>query len=120
MAKIKVSEVKSKRIKYLQDDAIPDINTPWQVDEETAYPGSRVEEFIKKMLTDLDTNVKTKIGYWCWSGSVDASNFYHLWGFASEDDCTKYKADPEGNAALLLVNEALPISTVQGDSYSAS
>ena len=119
MAKIKVSEVKSKRIKYLQDDAIPDINTPWQVDEETAYPGSRVEEFIKKMLTDLDTNVKTKIGYWCWSGSVDASNFYHLWGFASEDDCTKYKADPEGNAALLLVNEALPISTVQGDSYSA-
>lgn len=119
MAKIKVSEVKSKRIKYLQDDPIPDINTPWQVDEETAYPGSRVEEFIKKMLTGLDTNIKTKIGYWCWSGSVDASNFYHLWGFASEDDCTKYKADPEGNAALLLVNEALPISTVQGDSYSA-
>lgn len=119
MAKIKVSDVKSRRIKYLQDDPIPDINTPWQVDEETAYPGSRVEEFIKKMLTGLDTNIKTKIGYWCWSSEVDASNFYHLWGFASEDDCTKYKTDPEGNAALLLVNEALPISTVQGDSYSA-
>lgn len=119
MAKIKVSEVKSKRIKYLQDDPIPDINTPWQVDEETAYPGSRVEEFIKKMLTGLDTNIKTKIGYWCWSSEVDASNFYHLWGFASEEACTKYKTDPEGNAALLLVNEALPISTVQGDSYSA-
>ena len=76
------------------------------------YSGQAVQDFIKKQFG-------SKIGYVCWSTSVDASNNYHLWGFASEDDCTKYKADPEANASLLLVNEALPISTVQGDSYSA-
>ena len=48
MGKIKVSDVKGKRIKYLQDDPIPDLDTAWQVDEETAYPGMRVEEFINR------------------------------------------------------------------------
>ena len=56
MGKIKVSDVKGKRIKYLQDDPIPDLDAAWQVDEETAYPGSRVEEFIKRQFG-------TKVGY---------------------------------------------------------
>lgn len=50
MGKIKVTDKKSTRIKYLQDDPIPDIDTSWQIDDETSYPGSRVEEFIKSQL----------------------------------------------------------------------
>lgn len=50
MAKIKVTDKKATRIKYLQDDPIPDIDTSWQIDDETSYPGSRVEEFIKSQL----------------------------------------------------------------------
>ena len=53
------------------------------------------------------------------SNNVNASNLYHLLGFATREDYTEYVAAPEANAALLLVDEALPISTVQGDSYGA-
>ena len=53
------------------------------------------------------------------SNNVDASNLYHLWGFATKEDYSKYISDPVTNNALLLVDEQLPISTVQGDSYSA-
>lgn len=107
--------------KKISENAIPDINADWGKDASNGLPysGQAVQTFIKKTLTALDSDMKKKVGWWCWSSSVDASNFYHLWGFASEEDCTRYKADPEGNTALLLVNEALPISTVQGDSYSA-
>ena len=53
------------------------------------------------------------------SNNVDASNVYHLWGFATKEDYSKYISDPVTNNALLLVDEPLPISTVQGDTYSA-
>ena len=55
MSKVKVTDVKRTRIKYLQDDPIPNLNTNWQVDEETAYPGKRIEEFIKKQFGDIET-----------------------------------------------------------------
>lgn len=108
--------------KKISENAIPDINADWGKDASNGLPysGQAVQTFIKNTLTALDSDMKKKVGWWCWSTAIDASNFYHLWGFASEDDCTKYKADPEGNVALLLVNEALPISTVQGDSYTAN
>ena len=48
-----------------------------------------------------------------------ASNFYHIWFFASDDDKTAYLADPEGNASLRLSDEVIPISTVQGDSFGS-
>ena len=35
------------------------------------YSGQAVQMFLKKQ-------IKSKIGYQCWSTSVDASNFYHL------------------------------------------
>ena len=91
--------------------------TPTASDEVNTLPysGEAVQKFIKDSLQRCEK----KIGYYCWSSSPDASNFYHLWGFASEEDKTSYMADPEGCADLLLVNEALPISTVQGDSYGA-
>lgn len=107
--------------KKISENAIPDINADWGKDASNGLPysGQAVQTFIKDTMKSLDNSIKKKVGWWCWSSTIDASNFYHLWGFASEDDCTKYKSDPEANASLLLVNEALPISTVQGDSYSA-
>ena len=76
------------------------------------YSGQSVQDFIKKMFNG-------KVGYWRWSKSPGNANYYHLWGFATKDDYTEYVADPDGNAALLLVDEALPISTAQGDGYGA-
>lgn len=107
--------------KKISENAIPDINADWGKDASNGLPysGQAVQTFIKDTMKSLDSSIKKKVGWWCWSTNIDASNFYHLWGFASEDDCTKYKSDPEANASLLLVNEALPISTVQGDSYAA-
>lgn len=49
----------------------------------------------------------------------DASTFYHIEAFASEDDAVEFDADPDSNAHLRLLNEPIPISTVQGDAYTA-
>lgn len=105
MAKVSENEITGLDIDWGND---PSLNLP--------YSGTQVQRFIKSQLRRLDTG---KIGYWCWSTSPDNANYYHLWGFATKDDYTEYVADPDGNAALLLVDEALPISTVQGDSYGA-
>ena len=53
------------------------------------------------------------------SNNVNASNPYHLLGFATKEDYNKYASDPVANNALLLVDQPLVVSTVQGDSYSA-
>lgn len=100
--------------KKTSTNAISSLDDDWGKDSANnlPYSGQAVQDFIKRQFGG-------KCGYLCWSTSVDASNFYHLWGFATKDDATTYMADPEGNAGLLLVNEALPISTVQGDSYGA-
>lgn len=82
------------------------------------YSGEAVQTFIK---TALQKSEK-KVGYFKWSNSVDSSNYYHLYGFADESSYNEWNSgDKEDDAikALLLVDEALPISTVQGDSYAA-
>ena len=93
---------------------IPSLLTDWANDPASGLPfaGQKVQEFIKKQFN-------AKVGYWCWSSEPDVGGFYHLWGFATKDARTEYLADPEGNAGLLLVNEALPISAIKGDSYNA-
>lgn len=93
---------------------ITSLTDDWANDAANGLPfsGQAVQDFIKKQFG-------SKVGTWCWSPTVDASNFYHIWGFATEADKQAYLADPDGNASLLLANEALPISTVQGDSYGA-
>lgn len=101
--------------KKVSDNEIKDMTVDWGKDTTNGnlpFSGQAVQDFIKRQFG-------TKVGTWRWSPNVDASNFYHLWGFATEDDKQAYLADPEGNASLLLANEALPISTVQGDSYGA-
>lgn len=101
--------------KKVSDNKIKDMTVDWGKDTTNGnlpFSGQAVQDFIKRQFG-------TKVGTWCWSPNVDASNFYHIWGFATEEDKQTYLADPEGNASLLLANEALPISTVQGDSYGA-
>lgn len=101
--------------KKVSDNEIKDMTVDWGKDTTNGnlpFSGQAVQDFIKRQFG-------TKVGTWCWSPNVDASNFYHIWGFATEEDKQTYLADPEGNASLLLANEALPISTVQGDSYGA-
>lgn len=100
--------------KKTSTNSITSLDQDWGNDTANNLPfsGQAVQDFIKKQFN-------SKVGYWQWSTSVDGSNFYHLWGFATKDDATAYLADPDGNAALLLVNEALPISTVQGDSFGS-
>ena len=100
--------------KSTSPNSIKSLSDDWGKDAANGLPysGQAVQDFIKAQFG-------TKIGCWCWSSSPDASNFYHLWGFATEADKEAYITAPEDNADLLLVNEALPISTVQGDSYGA-
>ena len=100
--------------KKTSPNSITSLADNWANDAANGLPfsGQAVQDFIKKQFG-------SKVGTWCWSPNVDASNFYHIWGFATEADKQAYLADPEGNASLLLANEALPISTVQGDSYGA-
>lgn len=74
-----------------------------------------VERFLKANLIKIGN----KVGCLKWSDDIDASNFYHLWGFATEDDYELYINDPEEYESLLLVDIPLPISTVQGDSFGA-
>ena len=83
------------------------------------HDGFDIEVSLQKKLKSHDDGLKAKVGYQCWSTSPDASNYYHLWGFAKKEDYAKYIADPDNESSLLIFDEALPISTVQGDSYGA-
>lgn len=82
------------------------------------YSGAAVQKFIKDSLQRCEK----KIGCYKWSDNVDGSNYYHLLGFTDEDAYNEWRSgDKEDDAikALVLMDEALPISTVQGDSYAA-
>lgn len=101
MVKIKVSEARGARIKYLQDDPIPDLNASWQVDGETAYPGKRVEEFIKRQF-------RGKVGYVYRTSEKQDDGNYHLQFFATEEDYNTWAADKEAHSELLLGDVVLP------------
>lgn len=73
-----------------------------------------VERFIKQKLSEHDI----KIGWQEWILD-NSTNFYHLLGFANQHDYELYDSDPETYESLVLVDLTLPISTVQGDSYSS-
>lgn len=98
----------AKKIKNIIDEVISSIDTPWQISEDTAYKGERVEEFLKKELA-------SKVGCACWSANVDSNNHYHLWGFYSQADMERYVSDPVANASLLIADAVLPIANIQVD-----
>jgi len=103
-------------------NAIKDvIKESWSNDTRNGLPysGKAVREALQSKLGELEGK---KVGYLAWSDNIDSSNNYHLWGFKSKADYDEYRiGDKEDDAikALLLFDIALPISTVQGDSYAA-
>ena len=76
------------------------------------YDGYDIEVSLQRKLQELSN----KAGYSRW---VQKETYYYLQGFASSDAARTYDSDPETNAALLLYEEMLPISTTQSDSYVA-
>lgn len=106
------------KIEQSTNELLDVLTENWSNDERVSLPysGGAVRRALQAKLKEIDGK---KIGYCCWSNTVDGSSFYHLWGFAKRDDYLAYITDPVANAALLLLDEALPISTVQGDSYGA-
>ena len=94
------NKVSSNQIINIDQDCGKDISNG------LPYSGNAVQNFIK-------TTFKQKIGYLRMSNNVNASNLYHLLGFATKEDYNKYASDPVANNALLLVDQPLVVSTVQ-------
>ena len=106
--------------KISQNKIINVLTEDWGKDARNGLPysGKAVREALQALLKEHDR----KVGYYHWSPTIDSSNYYHLWGFRNEADYKTYVAGDKEDAsikALLLVDEALPINTVQGDSYGA-
>lgn len=97
------------------DEKIPNLDQPWAgVDsdgKEWGYDKARVEEFIKEQF-------RSKYGY-TRAKFNEQTTFYELESFASEEKAVEYDSDPENNSALRLNVTVIPISTVQGDAYTA-
>ena len=89
------------------DQQIPNMETPWQ-----NYRGNRVEEFIKKQFG-------TKVGCLYITPNKQQDNYYHVWGFATEETRDIYLANPAENPELRLADEAIPINEEQGTTFSA-
>ncbi len=94
--------------KKTSPNAIKSLAEDWANDLASGLPfsGQAVQNFIKAQFN-------AKVGYWCWSTSVDENNYYHLWGFADLVSKENYMLDPVGHSSLLLVDAALPISTLK-------
>ena len=91
-----------------------DRHVDWGGDESTGglpVTGRAVQEFIKN-------EFGTKFGYLNMRFN-EAETMYYIECFANEDDYKKYEEDKEANASLRLQNVQIPISTAQGDTYTA-
>lgn len=94
----------AKRI--IIDDDIPSIEVPWD-DGTQAYSGRAVEKFIKSQLS-------SKIGYIIIPQTKDTDGYYHIWGFSDQAAYNDYMTDTDANAALRLLNVAIPLLEEQG------
>ena len=94
----------AKRI--IIDDDIPSIEIPWD-DGTQAYSGRAVEKFIKSQLS-------SKIGYIIIPQTKDTDGYYHIWGFSDQAAYNDYMTDTDANAALRLLNVAIPLLEEQG------
>lgn len=77
-----------------------------------------VLDYTKEQLDELLASIPMKFGY---TRAVfnEQTTFYELESFASEEKAIEYDADPENNESLRLNVTVIPISTVQGDAYTA-
>ncbi|MBQ5840259.1 MAG: hypothetical protein IIW42_09610, partial [Bacteroidaceae bacterium] len=78
------------------------------------YTSKFTGEEIDARLTELEN----KYGY-TRAKFNEQTTFYELESFASEEKAIEYDADPENNSILRLNVTVIPISTVQGDAYTA-
>ena len=84
-----------------------DINISWE-----GHTGTEVESWIR-------AKFGSKVGYVRW---VQKETFYYIQGFADSASAREYDSltpEQQSESTLLLFDDQLPISTVQGDSYSA-
>lgn len=85
---------------------IIDIQERWE-----NHSGLEVENYIKREFGSKYAVIRI-------SDTINENNFYSLEMFHSEADALAYDADPEGNQDLITI-VPIPISTVQGDAYTA-
>lgn len=83
----------------------------WSKDERNGLPYSG-----KAVREALQERMKKYTGHLRW---VKDGDYFYLQGFVDSSAADTYDNDPTTHADLLLVNEQLPISTVQGDSYGS-
>lgn len=108
MAKTEVSE-----------NSIRSLTESWLADPRNGkpYSGKAIRELLQGTLQELDTR---RVGHFrIPSAKSSADSFYHLEGFASKAAMERYQSDPIANASLLLLDVPIPISTEQGDYYTA-
>ena len=78
------------------------------------HSGQEVEQFVKQQFGD-------KYGHIVMSDTVDDNNYYHLYCFASKESYNDWLAEgADKESVLLLADVTIPISTVQGDAYTAT
>ena len=89
--------------------------TDWGGDASTdnqPVSGGRVQEWLK-------TNINGRYGFLNMRFN-ESESMYYIECFTSEDDYKKYENDKVAYAALLLQSVQIPISTVEGDSFTAT
>ena len=89
-------------------------NTDWGGDESTgglAVSGGRVQEWLKN-------EINGKFGIIRMSSTINEQNFYSLEMFSTKEDEELYDSDNEKYSDLVR-KVTIPISTVQGDSFTA-
>lgn len=80
------------------------------------HDGYDIEVSLQKKLKEHE---EQKVGFNIIPQAKQADGFFHEWGFASEDDYDKFMQDQVTYASLRLYDNAIPISTDKGVSYSA-
>ena len=99
--------------KYYDEEITRD--TDWGGDESTgglAVSGGRVQEWLKNEINGKYAVIRM-------SSVVDENNFYSLEMFHTEEDAVMYDSDPDTYADLVR-KVVIPISTVQGDAFTAT
>lgn len=85
---------------------IVNIQEPWD-----GHSGLEVEQFVKQQFGGKYGYINLRFN--------SGENMYYIECFANENTFKQYEQDTEANAHLRLQNVQIPISTVQGDAYTA-
>lgn len=92
------------------DQPIPDLEEKWE-----NYLGSRVEEFLKKFLQELDTS---KHGAWGFTVADDGMATFRA--FANDADKEAYNQDSTSNSSLVLAEASFYTSGAASVDYTLS